>query len=743
VAFSKTMLHSVLTRYASLWALAAALACAQNYDVTWDSPSRDSSGSMPLGNGDIGLNLWVEQGGDLLFYISKTDAWSADTRLLKVGRVRVKLTPTPFLKGAPFRQTLRLNEGEIEIEAGPPASPVRLVVWVDANAPLVRVEASGKRAFRVDARLELWRTAPRTLTGAEIYSAYGLDGGPDPVVTAADSIAPHPKHVVWFHRNTTSPWPAIMKRQGLDSLIGPSQDPLLNRTFGGALVGTGFLKVGPASLRSAWSRRHNLTIPVLCRQTPTTQAWTKELQDLILKAAKSPVETARAAHRQWWNGFWARSYIRASGTPEAEAVSRGYALQRFVTACAARGASPVKFNGSIFTVDAREPKEQFDADYRRWGGPYWFQNTRLVYWPMLASGDHEMLEPLFGMYQSALPLAKARTRLYFNHDGAFFPETMHFWGTYADTNYGWKRDGKPPSYVENTYIRNYFTGALELIVMMLDWSDYTGDRRFFARTAIPFINEILAFYDQHYKRDQHGRILMQPAQALETWQDVVNPLPDVAGLQYILDRLIAMPGAQDMTWIRLRSQLPELPVATEKDRKYLLPAEKVLGPIRNSENPELYAVFPFRLLVLGTRDYAIGRETFERRRFKRSMGWSQDAVQAACLGLTETAAKYVFQNFTSPHKGSRFPAFWGPNFDWVPDQDHGNVAMLALQLMLLQAQGKRITVMPAWPKEWDVEFKLRAPAETTVEGVFRAGKLEALKVTPEKRQDDVRFLEGQ
>jgi hypothetical protein len=724
--------------------LAAALACAQNYDVTWNSPSRDSSGSMPLGNGDIGLNLWVEEGGDLLFYISKTDAWSSDTRLLKVGRVRVKLTPNPFLKGLPFRQTLRLNEGEIEIEAGPKISPVRLAVWVDANAPLVRVEASGKRVFRMEARLEVWRTAARVLEGAEVFSAYGLDGGPEPVVTAADSVVPQAKHVVWFHRNEKSPWPAILKRQGLESLIGRLQDPLLHRTFGGALVGAGFKKAGPVTmLGAAAARRHSLTIPVLCRQTATAVAWVNELDNEILKAGNTPIETARAAHRQWWSGFWSRSYIRASGTPEAGAASRGYALQRFITACSARGASPVKFNGSIFTVDAREPKESFDADYRRWGGPYWFQNTRLVYWPMLASGDHEMMEPLLRMYRDALPLAQARTRIYFHHDGAFFPETMHFWGTYADSNYGWKREGQPVSYVENAYIRNYFTGALELVAMMLDYCDYTLDRRSLARTVIPFANEILTFYDQHYPRDPQGQIVLRPAQALETWQDVVNPLPDVAGLQYVLDRLIAMPGAQNMMWIRLRSQLPKLPTALEKDRAFLLPAGQVLGPIRNSENPELYAVFPFRLFGLGKRDLAMARETFERRRFKRSVGWTQDAIQAAYLGLTGTAARYVVQNFTTSHKGSRFPAFWGPNFDWVPDQDHGNAAALALQSMLLQAEGKRLLVLPAWPKNWDVEFKLRAPMETTVQGVFRAGKLEKLNVTPEQRQADVQTLEQQ
>ena len=33
-------------------------------DVVWDSPSTDAKGCMPLGNGDIGLNVWVEASGD-------------------------------------------------------------------------------------------------------------------------------------------------------------------------------------------------------------------------------------------------------------------------------------------------------------------------------------------------------------------------------------------------------------------------------------------------------------------------------------------------------------------------------------------------------------------------------------------------------------------------------------------------------------------------------------------------------
>ena len=69
-------------------------ASLSDYNVVWDSPSADYNGSMPIGNGDIGANVWVEDGGDLLFYISKTDSWSENARLLKLGKVRVRLNPT-------------------------------------------------------------------------------------------------------------------------------------------------------------------------------------------------------------------------------------------------------------------------------------------------------------------------------------------------------------------------------------------------------------------------------------------------------------------------------------------------------------------------------------------------------------------------------------------------------------------------------------------------------------------------
>src|SRR5271155_6199841 len=99
-----------------------------SYNVVWTTPSTNgSAGSMPIGNGDITANVWVENnGGDLMMYIGKSDTWSEGTRLLKVGRVRTHFSPNPFASGSPLSETLNYYNGEIDITAGQSGSQVAL-----------------------------------------------------------------------------------------------------------------------------------------------------------------------------------------------------------------------------------------------------------------------------------------------------------------------------------------------------------------------------------------------------------------------------------------------------------------------------------------------------------------------------------------------------------------------------------------------------------------------------------------
>jgi hypothetical protein len=122
-------------------------------------------------------------------------------------------------------------------------------------------------------------------------------------------------------------------------------------------------------------------------------------------------------------------------------------------------------------------------------------------------------------------------------------------------------------------------------------------------------------------------------------------------------------------------------------------------------------------------------------KFKGYVGWKQDNIWAARLGLKDEAWKLT--ELKLQNSGRRFPAFWGPGFDWVPDHNWGGSGMIGLQEMLLQTDGKKILLFPAWPKDIDVHFKLHAPGNTMVEAVMKKGKLTLLKVWPENRKTDI------
>jgi alpha-L-fucosidase 2 len=126
----------------------------------------------------------------------------------------------------------------------------------------------------------------------------------------------------------------------------------------------------------------------------------------------------------------------------------------------------------------------------------------------------------------------------------------------------------------------------------------------------------------------------------------------------------------------------------------------------------------------------------------RPIGWQQGPIWAAMLGLTQEARSLVVQRARDKAKGYRFPGFYGPNYDWTPDQDQISVFQTALQYMLMQCEGDKILLLPAWPEDWDVSFKLHAPKNTTIECEVKQGKVVRLIVSPESRRNDVTIRQG-
>ncbi len=102
----------------------------------------------------------------------------------------------------------------------------------------------------------------------------------------------------------------------------------------------------------------------------------------------------------------------------------------------------------------------------------------------------------------------------------------------------------------------------------------------------------------------------------------------------------------------------------------------------------------------------------------------------AYLGLADQAQQNLVDRAKNKHSDSRFPAFWGPNYDWIPDQTHGGVLMKGSSVDDPANRREKIYLAPAWPKDWNVDFKLHAPYKTTIEGCIKEGELVKLNISP-------------
>lgn len=715
------------------------------YNVVWNSPSEDYNGSMPIGNGDLAANVWVEPNGDLVFLLSKSDAWSARHDLLKLGRIRVKLNPPLVEEGVTFSQELDLASGSIVMTASSPGRARAIRFWIDANHPVVHVEIGSDAPASAAVMLESWRAEGKWLTwDAERDVILPTDG----------------KTVRWYQRNTKSIFRETMQNQHLGHMVDRMPDPLMDRTFGGLMAGEGLIAKDSQTLNTAQPmKRIHLRVHALTEQTETAEAWVEKIERQREYLDLLSTDETWPAHVRWWKAFWDRSYIRLTGTEEAEQVAQAYQLQRWVMACAGRGAYPIKFNGSLFAVDGladydKNPEGVYQGpDFMRWGGPYWFQNTRHTYWPMLPMGDYEMMLPLFNMYRDMLPLAQERSRHYFKHEGVYFPETILLWGLHRDWDFTTGKEN-PGFYPLNGYVRYHWDGGVELSLMMLEYYRHTENASFVHETLLPVADAVVNFYFQHYPRGENGKVHFAPSQVLETYHQAENPLPVVVGLHAVLTRLLELPKPlttveQQTRWTRWLGELPDVPMEEKDGKKWLKPAD-TYSDQRNMENGELYGVFPVNVHGLGRLDLDIVKETYQRRLFKSTGCWRYEVVLAARLGQTEDAKHYLLDNVTNQFhtlnpvehahaKPSRFPAFWRTG-DWVPDQDHAGVIVNGLQSMLMMTYDDTIGLLPAWPKDWNVEFKLHAPRQTTIEGRVVNGEVVDLKVTPESRRKDVVIL---
>ena len=733
------------------------------YNVIWESPSKDHTGQMPLGNGDIAAGVYAIEDDALYLLLSKNDAFSYNGDIFKTGRVRVALTPNPFAADKSFRQILDLETGSIRIEA----DGVMLRVWADANRPLYHVQIDSHRDISVTATSDLWQ---RIDDCKHNTSRAPIDRITQDVRLERDG------RILWYYPvGDRSVFADDMTYYDVDHMTHKASDPYRFNTFGNLLESPDLI-LNNGSLTGT-GKVFDIRIHALTKQAPKAADWIEAIEqqsELLLQVGQD-----WKSHCQWWSRFWERSWIAVSDnslpmaqrhqlnhegytgqrlvTDSGALVSQSYNVFRYLMACQSRGKIQTKFNGGLFTQPLRSTKKPRTVasqredglwisheDDRLWGRRFTYQNQRLLYWPLLMSGDGDLMQPFFDYYWNLLPVRKAITKAWFGHDGAYYRENIEPTGAERDCG----RTGKPPKTPpgqnkgEGYYHSYYFTAGLETVAMMIEYVKYTQDDQYRDQVLVPFAREVLLFFDKHYARDAQGKIRIDPGMVLETWWIAVNAAPDVAGLKHCLHELLVMKAGtvkDKADWTRFRAEIPEVHIHEIDGRQAIAPAAS-WSKRKNAENGLLYPVFPFRLFGLGLGSKEIVDWTMQHRTNKDAFNhkcWTQDQIHWAYAGNAAEAKTGLVHRFSHASPQCRFPLYGSEGPDSCPDFDHFGAGSTALQRMLVQEAGDRILLLPAWPADWDADFKLHVAQNTVISGMVKNGKLTNWTIKPDSRRRDV------
>lgn len=722
------------------------------------------------------MNVWAES-GDILFYIAKSGAFDENNSLLKLGRVRLSMEPNPFQTNTSFTQHLYINDGYITLEG---ANDTLVTLWVDTTTSAIHADITSSIDLNLTASFESWRTEGYQMVAVEQQqTSWGVNNVnaiplpwqyPDTILYTSDGI------LSYHHNNDTPLFNWQINQQGLSG-ADPSSffNPMKNNTFGafmyspqltpgetstGTYLETGFTAYNLVS--KANSTSFQLYIVTGQEQTTNVASWTSSLIDSVSTAES----TTQANTISWWNAFWDRSWIiinpDADDSDSGFQVGKNYHYFRYMMGCNANGEYPTRFNGGLFTFDPvlTSSSTPFTPDYRKWsGGTFTAQNQRLLYWPLLKSGDDDILLQAYNYYQNFIGTSRVLAQTYFGLDVGLTSEQIDNTGlpnvyeyNADEYSYGETRTSSYPAGIDfNDYLSWLSDTANEFADIILQAHLY-GNLNI--NPWREFIEYQLAWFDEFYRQrnglDEDGFLIIYPASGAETYKFALNPASTVSGLRKtIQDLLINNPTyikGNTTYYEEYMARVPATPLVAcpgATSLTCIAPAVNYSWT-ENTEPVAMYPVFPWGEYGLGqptNMSYAMHAyfNDSESAGFHGTYGWRQDQIWWARMGLTDLAAENTISRFADSTT-YRFSAFKGPNYDWSPDINHYGSASIGLQEMLMQTfalNNTQIRLLPAWPSDWTGYFKLSAPYWTTVSGNITGTTVANLVVSPTARLADV------
>lgn len=458
------------------------------HDIVYKTPAYEGFEGLPVGNGDMGGMVWNTNNG-VAVQINKNDLFDqtheeARSTLRGGARLNIDLGAPVFewMYLDDFDGRLSLKNAEVVMNGKTPFMASRVNSWVAPNKNVwcFQVKASSinqlKEGTKIRVSLERW--------GSRAFPGwYG-----------------------YFSKDTKS---------GLGNtksvLIG--DDLVLEETFEGLRFSVACRILGEETVSEIISSNrlelatkgkqsnHDMTVIVSMVTSNESENPTQSAVQLLNDFEKQTVQKEKEAHQKWWKDYWSQSFVNL----ENDYIENIYYFRRYLMGSSSRGKFPVMFNGGLWT---------WNHDVRNWVTPHHW-NTQQQYWGLCAQNDCELMLPYLNTYFKLMPQAEEHAKKRGVENAILWGEPHDYFGSMTF----WNRDD----------MLNNFTPASQMAGLFWEYYQYTGDKRFLAQKAYPFMKKAAEFYMQKLQWDSlKNEYFIFPSQAYESPRSnqLKNPVTD-------------------------------------------------------------------------------------------------------------------------------------------------------------------------------------------------------------------------